>query len=115
MSILRAACWFPYATLELGAELVPFPHFAPHQPHIFHGAGQAMREDSITRIQERGQHQAFPLDVVLAPPDAAGVGFAFHRIELAPAFESHPVGAPYEQSVGGAVGAAGQFLDGEAV
>jgi hypothetical protein len=50
MSILRAACWFPYATLELGAELVPFPHFAPHQPYIFHGAGQARREDGITRI-----------------------------------------------------------------
>jgi hypothetical protein len=96
MSILRAACWFPYATLELGAELVPFPHFAPHQPYIFHGAGQAMRENGI---------------VVPAPPDAAGVGFAFHRIELVPAFESHPVGAPHEQSVC----AAGQFLDGEDV
>jgi hypothetical protein len=82
MSILRAACWLLYAAEELGAESVPFPHFAPHQPHIFHREGQAMPEDSITRIQERGQHQTFPLDMILAPPDAAGVGFAFHRTEL---------------------------------
>ncbi len=66
-------------------------------------------------VQPRRKHQPRPFHMVPAPAEAAGVGLALDRVQLVPAFEPHPAGFAQQQQVGGAVGAAGQGLDDEAV
>ena len=79
-----------------------------HQPVRLHPVAPAS-------VQPRRKHQPRPFHMVPAPADAAGVGLALDRVELVPAFEPNPAGLAQQQLVGGAVGAAGQGLDDEAV
>ena len=75
-------------TDQLGIETVASIQLATHQAHELDRAGQSMCDNLVVWVNVGRQLQPRPPDPFLPPPDAAGVGLAFHRVEPTLALET---------------------------
>ncbi len=82
-------------THQLDIEAAAPVQLAAHDPHELDWAGQAVPDDRIICRYDRFEGQLaaaldMPDHLVVLPAQAGGIGLAFHRVELALAFEARP-------------------------